>query len=42
MMILRRILVQYTYVLDLLKLKYSCGLLSEDDLNEVNQWLALN
>lgn len=32
---------QYTYLLGLLKLKYSCGLLSEDDLNEVNQWLAL-
>ena len=30
----------YTYLLGLLKLKYSSGLLSEDDLDEVNQWLA--
>lgn len=29
----------YTYLLGLLKLKYSSGLLSEDDLDEVNQWL---
>lgn len=31
---------QYTYLLGLLKLKYSSGLLSEDDLDEVNHWLA--
>lgn len=30
---------QYTYLLGLLKLKYSSGLLTEDDLDEVNQWL---
>lgn len=37
----RRELLQthYTYLLGLLKLKYSSGLLSEDDLDEVNQWL---
>lgn len=29
----------YTYLLGLLKLKYTSGLLSEDDLDEVNKWL---
>lgn len=31
---------QYSYLLGLLKLKYNTGLLSEDDLDEVNQWLV--
>lgn len=31
---------QYSYLLGLLKLKYNTGILSEEDLDEVNQWLV--
>lgn len=39
----RRELLQthYTYLLGLLKLKYHSGLLSEEDLDEVNAWLQV-